>query len=78
MIYSSDLILQLQANDPKTDWRVAPIHPRTATAQPETYGGGSALAIPSTAAHPKEAMDFMHVADQRRWPEAEVRRDARI
>jgi len=24
-----------------------------------TYGGGSALAIPTTAAHPKEAMDFI-------------------
>src|SRR5947207_4834934 len=59
VIFSSDLILQLQANDPKTDWRVAPIQSKDGTGQPATYGGGSALAIPSTAAHPKEAMDFV-------------------
>ena len=59
VIYSSDLILQLQANDPKTDWRVAPIQSETGSGQPKTYGGGSALTVPSTAAQPKEAMDFI-------------------
>ena len=59
VVYSSDLILQLQANDPKTDWRVAPIQSENGTGQPKTYGGGSALAVPSTAAHPKEAVDFI-------------------
>jgi multiple sugar transport system substrate-binding protein len=59
VIYSSDLILQLEANDPKTDWRVAPLQSEDGKGQPKTYGGGSALAIPSTAAHPKEAMDFI-------------------
>jgi multiple sugar transport system substrate-binding protein len=59
VIYSSDLILQLEANDPKTDWRVAPIQSEDGKGQSKTYGGGSALAIPSTAAHPKEAMDFI-------------------
>jgi ABC-type glycerol-3-phosphate transport system substrate-binding protein len=59
VIYSSDLILQLQANDPKTDWRVAPIQSKDGNGQPATYGGGSALAVPTTAAHPKEAMDFI-------------------
>jgi len=59
VIYSSDLILQLQANDPKTDWRVAPIQSKDGNGTPYTYGGGSALAIPTTAAHPKEAMDFI-------------------
>jgi multiple sugar transport system substrate-binding protein len=59
VIYSSDLILQLQANDPKTDWRVAPIQSEDGNGQPKTYGGGSALGISSTAAHPKEAADFI-------------------
>ncbi|HEY0584477.1 MAG TPA: extracellular solute-binding protein [Chloroflexota bacterium] len=57
--WSSNLTLTLQANDPKTDWRVAPPPSREAAGQPVTFGGGSALAIPSTAAHPKEALDFM-------------------
>ena len=59
VVLSSDLILQLQANDPKTDWRVAPIQSKDGNGTPNTYGGGSALAIPTTAAHPKEAMDFI-------------------
>jgi multiple sugar transport system substrate-binding protein len=59
VILSSDLILQLEANDPKTDWRVAPIQSKDGNGSPATYGGGSALAIPTTAAHPKEAMDFI-------------------
>ena len=56
---SSNLTMSLQANDPKTDWRVAPPPSKEANSQPVTFGGGSALAIPSTAAHPKEAADFM-------------------
>jgi ABC-type glycerol-3-phosphate transport system substrate-binding protein len=59
VIYSSDLVLQLEANDPNTGWRVASIPSEDGNHQPKTYGGGSALAIPSTAAHPKEAMDFI-------------------
>jgi len=59
MAYSSYFILALQTNDPKTDWRVAPIQSKDGSGQPKTYGGGSALVIPTTAAHPKEAMDFM-------------------
>jgi multiple sugar transport system substrate-binding protein len=59
VIYSSDLILQLQANDPKTDWRVAPIQSKAGSGTPATYGGGSALVIPSTAAQSKEAMNFI-------------------
>ncbi|MBV9582839.1 MAG: extracellular solute-binding protein [Chloroflexi bacterium] len=59
VIYSSDEILQLEANDPKTDWRVAPIQSENGQGTPATYGGGSALVIPSTAAHSKEAMDFI-------------------
>jgi ABC-type glycerol-3-phosphate transport system substrate-binding protein len=57
--YSSYFILSLQTNDPKTDWRVAPIQSKDGNGQPKTYGGGSALVVPTTAAHPKEAMDFM-------------------
>jgi multiple sugar transport system substrate-binding protein len=57
---SSNLILGLQNNDPKTDWRVAPPPSKDAGGQAQvTFGGGSALAIPSTAAHPKEAMDYI-------------------
>jgi multiple sugar transport system substrate-binding protein len=56
---STNFTLGLQTNDPKTDWRVAPPPSMNANSQPVTFGGGSALAIPSTAAHPKEAMDFM-------------------
>ena len=56
---SSNLTMGLQTNDPKTDWRVAPPPSKEANGQPVTFGGGSALAIPSTAAHPKEATDFM-------------------
>jgi multiple sugar transport system substrate-binding protein len=57
--WSSNLTLGLQTNDPKTDWRVAPPPSKEAGGQPVTFGGGSALAVPSTAAHPKEAVDFM-------------------
>jgi multiple sugar transport system substrate-binding protein len=56
---STNFTLNLQANDPKTDWRVASPPSMNANPNPITFGGGSALAIPSTAAHPKEALDFM-------------------
>jgi multiple sugar transport system substrate-binding protein len=56
---STNFTLSLQANDPKTDWRVAPPPSMTANPNPVTFGGGSALAIPSTVTHPKEALDFM-------------------
>jgi multiple sugar transport system substrate-binding protein len=59
MDISTNFTLSLQTNDPKTDWRVAPPPSMNANANPVTFGGGSALAIPSTAAHPKEALDFM-------------------
>ena len=56
---SSNFTINLQANDPKTDWRVAPPPSMNTNPNPVTFGGGSALAVPSTAAHPKEALDFM-------------------
>jgi multiple sugar transport system substrate-binding protein len=56
---STNFTLGLQANDPKTDWRIAPPPSMNANTQPVTFGGGSALAVPSTAAHPKEAVDFI-------------------
>lgn len=59
MDISTNFALNLQANDPKTDWRVAPPPSMNDNPHPVTFGGGSALAIPSTAAHPKEAFDFM-------------------
>jgi multiple sugar transport system substrate-binding protein len=57
--YSSNLILQLQANDPKTDWRTAPIASKDPGGQSVTFGGGSALSVPSTSANPKQALDFI-------------------
>jgi multiple sugar transport system substrate-binding protein len=57
--YSTSLIVALRANDPDTDWRSAPIVSADASHQMVNFAGGSALIIPSTAAHPKEAMDFM-------------------
>jgi multiple sugar transport system substrate-binding protein len=59
MDISTNLTLALQANDPKTDWRIAPPPSMNANPNPVTFGGGSALAIPSTVAHPKEALDFI-------------------
>src|SRR5262249_3503593 len=59
MDISTNFTLNLVANDPKTDWRVAPPPSMNANSSPVTFGGGSALAIPSTVAHPKEALDFM-------------------
>ena len=59
MDISTNFTLSLQANDPKTDWRVAPPPSMNANPNPVTFGGGSALAIPSTVAHPKEALDFI-------------------
>ncbi|MCA1645449.1 MAG: extracellular solute-binding protein [Chloroflexi bacterium] len=59
MDISTNFTLSLQANDSKTDWRVAPPPSMNANPNPVTFGGGSALAIPSTVAHPKEALDFM-------------------
>jgi multiple sugar transport system substrate-binding protein len=59
MNLSSDLALQLRANDPNTDWRVTPIPPMDASHQSINYAGGSSLVVPSTSAHPKEALDFI-------------------
>jgi multiple sugar transport system substrate-binding protein len=56
---STNLTYGLKTNDPKTDWRVAPPPSREPNGNPVTFGGGSALAVPSTAAHPKEATEFM-------------------
>ena len=44
--YSSNLVLNLQVNDPSTDWRVAPpLAKDNASQQRLTFGGGSALAV---------------------------------
>ena len=59
MDLSSDLALQLRANDPNTDWRVTPIPPMDANHKPYNFAGGSSLMVPSTSAHPKEALDFI-------------------
>jgi ABC-type glycerol-3-phosphate transport system substrate-binding protein len=59
MNLSTDLALQLRANDPNTDWRVTPIPPMDASHQAVNFAGGSSLIVPSTSAHPKEALDFI-------------------
>lgn len=65
MNLSSDLAMQLRANDPSTDWRVTPIPAMDASHQPVNFAGGSSLIVPSTSAHPKEALDFiMWLTDQ--------------
>jgi ABC-type glycerol-3-phosphate transport system substrate-binding protein len=52
-------VLLYKANAPDTDFRVAPYVTKDETFDPVNFAGGSALTIPSTAAHPKEALDFM-------------------
>ena len=56
---STNLAMQLRANDPDTDWRAAPLVSMDASHQMVNFSGGSALIIPSTSKHPKEALDFM-------------------
>jgi multiple sugar transport system substrate-binding protein len=56
---STNLTMQLRANDPDTDWRAAPIVSIDAQHPPVNFAGGSALIVPSTSKHPREALDFM-------------------
>jgi multiple sugar transport system substrate-binding protein len=56
---STNLTMQLRANDPDTDWRSAPIVSLDAQHPQVNFAGGSALIVPSTSKHPKEALDFM-------------------
>jgi multiple sugar transport system substrate-binding protein len=56
---SASTVLLYKANAPDTDFRVAPYVTKDETFDPVNFAGGSALTIPSTAAHPKEALDFM-------------------
>jgi multiple sugar transport system substrate-binding protein len=57
--YSTNLTMELRANDPDTDWRAAPIVSMDAQHQMVNFAGGSALVVPATARHPKEALDFI-------------------
>jgi multiple sugar transport system substrate-binding protein len=57
--YSTNLTMQLRANDPDTDWRAAPLVSMDASHPPVNFAGGSALIIPATAKHPQEALDFI-------------------
>ncbi|MDQ6675083.1 MAG: extracellular solute-binding protein [Chloroflexota bacterium] len=59
MDYSTNLTMQLRANDPDTDWRAAPIVAMDAQHSPVNFAGGSALIVPATSKHPREALDFM-------------------
>lgn len=52
-------VVRMRVNDPKTDWRVGAIPPMDASQKSTNFAGGSALVIPSTSKHPKEALDFI-------------------
>lgn len=52
-------VLRYQVNAPDTDFRVAPFPIMEEGIEPVNFAGGSALVIPSTSAHPEEALDFM-------------------
>jgi ABC-type glycerol-3-phosphate transport system substrate-binding protein len=59
MDYSTNLTMQLRANDPDTDWRAAPNVSMDAEHPQVNFAGGSALIVPATSKHPQEALDFM-------------------
>jgi len=59
MNLSSVFVLELQLNDPDTDWRVAPIPAMDEQHEPINFAGGSALIVPSTSSNPKEALDLV-------------------
>jgi multiple sugar transport system substrate-binding protein len=59
MNYSAALAVTLKVNDPSQDWRVAPTPVQESSGKQANFAGGSALMIPSTSAHPKEALDFI-------------------
>ena len=59
MDLSTNLTMQLRANDPDTDWRAAPIVSMDDQHPMVNFAGGSALIVPATSKHPKEALDFM-------------------
>jgi len=56
---SSYEVLRYAANDPDTDFRVAPFPVKDDSFESVNFAGGSALVIPSTSAHPEEALAFM-------------------
>ncbi|MFZ0214372.1 MAG: extracellular solute-binding protein [Candidatus Dormiibacterota bacterium] len=59
MDFSASFVQQLKLNDPSTNWGAAPIPAENASHQAENYVGGSALAVPTTSKHPKQALDFI-------------------
>jgi multiple sugar transport system substrate-binding protein len=59
MNFSAILATTLKVNDPSQDWRVVATPVKDASTKPTNFAGGSALMMPSTSAHPKEALDFM-------------------
>lgn len=52
-------VLRYAANDPDADFRVATFPTKDETFEPVNFAGGSALVVPSTSAHPEEALDFI-------------------
>jgi multiple sugar transport system substrate-binding protein len=56
---SSSTVMLYAANAPDTDFRVAAYPTKDDSFEPVNFAGGSALVVPSTAAHPEEALDFM-------------------
>lgn len=56
---SATAVLLYQANAPDTDFRVAAYPTKDDSFEPVNFAGGSALVVPSTSAHPEEALDFI-------------------
>ncbi len=56
---SASTVMLYKANAPDTDFRVAPYVTKDETFEQVNFAGGSALVVPSTSEHPKEALDFM-------------------
>ena len=55
-------VMLYAANAPDTDFRVAAYPTKDDSFEPVNFAGGSALVVPSTAAHPEEALDFTRKA----------------
>lgn len=56
---SASAVLLYKANAPDTDFRVAAYPTKDESFESVNFAGGSALVIPSTSAHPAEALDFL-------------------
>lgn len=56
---SASTVIRYSINAPDTDFRVAAYPTKDESFEPVNFAGGSALVVPSTSAHPEEALNFM-------------------